>query len=74
MHRGVIASTTSFYMGLSSAEGQKLQYFKCTGNNIFKAHLNPLDILSNKAIPEFYLIQAFSMCILKSLWLMSISL
>jgi hypothetical protein len=25
----------SFYMGLTSAEGQKIDYFKCAANNIF---------------------------------------
>ncbi len=30
-----IARTSSFYMGLTSAEGQKLECFKCTGNYIF---------------------------------------
>jgi hypothetical protein len=35
MHCQGIAWTCSLDMGLSSAEGQKLQSFKCAANNIF---------------------------------------
>jgi hypothetical protein len=36
MHYHGIEWTESFYTRLASAEGQKLEYFKWTANNIFK--------------------------------------
>jgi hypothetical protein len=59
MHCQGIACTESFDMGLTPAEGQKLECFKWTPNNTF---IIALEItLCNKIMPVFCLTQALSM-------------
>jgi hypothetical protein len=50
-------------MGLTTAEGKKLECFKRIAYNPFINTLNSLCIQ-----PAFYLTLAISMCILQSLW------
>ncbi len=67
MHCQGIACTRLFYMGLTSAEGQKLECFKWTENHTF---INILNWLCSNAALVFNHALAFSMCTKKSLWSM----
>ncbi len=49
-------------MGLTSAEGQELGYFKGGGNTIF-CGVNLGSTFCGKVMPVFYLIHTLSMCI-----------
>jgi hypothetical protein len=73
MHNQCIACARSFHAGLTSAEGQKLECFKLTANNIFdKEFENLVNPLSSKVVPVFCLTQALSQCIVQYLWLESL--
>ncbi len=64
MHCKGISCTRSFNVGLTSAEGQKLECFKRTANNIFHEHdENLVDILHSKVMPVFYINLAISLCV-----------
>jgi hypothetical protein len=53
MHCQVIPCTGLFDMGLTSAEGQKLECFKWATNNIFITIMNPIMLQSQANILSY---------------------
>ncbi len=60
MHCQGIACTWSFGMGLTSAEGQKLECLKRTATNFYWYSENLVSPSFSKAVLVFYITQAFS--------------